>query len=133
MRVLRAWGQHLAIERVQHYGTGMPVGRTIFDTVEWSGRFIEAWGGSCVTRIPRPLVKATLCGSVRAKDANVRQALIDRLGPPGTKAKPGRTYGMKRDLWAALAVAVTFVEAGLTGEPDAGKGAAPQPARALGR
>jgi hypothetical protein len=36
----------------------------------------------------------------------VRQALIDRLGPQGTKKNPGPTYGMRSHLWAALAVAV---------------------------
>jgi hypothetical protein len=51
-------------------------------------------------------VKLHLCHSPRAKDANVRQALIDRLGPQGTKKNPGPTYGMKSHLWAALAVGV---------------------------
>jgi hypothetical protein len=36
----------------------------------------------------------------------VRQALIDRLGPQGTKKNPGPTYGMRSHLWAALAVGV---------------------------
>jgi len=32
--------------------------------------------------------------------------LLDLLGPQGTKAKPGPTYGIKSHSWAALAVAV---------------------------
>ena len=57
-------------------------------------------------------VKLHLCGSARAKDANVRQALIDRFGPGkelaiGRKAAPGPLYGMTGDCWAALGVAVT--------------------------
>jgi len=51
-------------------------------------------------------IKLHLCGTNKAKDANVRQALIDCLGPPGTKKSPGPTYGIKSHLWAALALAV---------------------------
>lgn len=84
---MRAWlrspssTQHegclLAVESVEHYG--MPVGRDVFETVFWSGRFVECWAGSWV-RIPRSTVKLTLCGSKRADDGTVRQALIDRFG-----------------------------------------------------
>jgi len=57
-----------------------------------------------------------LCGVMKAKDGNIRQALIDRFPATGggkipqigTKAKPGPLYGFSRDKWAALAVAVTF-------------------------
>jgi hypothetical protein len=51
-------------------------------------------------------VKLHLCNSPRAKDGNVRQALIDRVGPQGTKKGQGPTYGIKSHEWAALAVAV---------------------------
>ena len=51
-------------------------------------------------------IKVHLCESARAKDGNVRQALIDRIGAQGTKKKPGPTYGVSKDVWAALAVAV---------------------------
>jgi hypothetical protein len=47
-----------------------------------------------------------LCNSMRAKDANVRQALIDRFGPVGTKKQPGKLYGVATHYWAALGVAV---------------------------
>ena len=53
-------------------------------------------------------VKLHVCQSPRAKDANVRQALLDRFGPPGTKKAPGTTYGITKDTWQALAVAVTW-------------------------
>ena len=104
----------LVIEQVEHYGRGMPVGKTIFDTVFWSGRFVEAWGGEWEL-IPRRKVKLHLCGSARAKDSNIRQALIDRFGPGkekavGTKKKPGPLYGIKKDLWSALALAVTYAD-----------------------
>jgi hypothetical protein len=95
---------------------GMAVGKTTFETVCWIGRFAEQ---SCQSirsfgpkRIYRSDVKLHLCGSMRAKDANIRQALIDRFGPSkgqaiGLKKAPGPLYGVKSHLWAALAVAVT--------------------------
>ena len=57
--------------------------------------------------LSRQRIKAVLCnGNVKANDAGVRQALIDRLGPPGSKKAPGPTYGVTSHAWAALAVAV---------------------------
>jgi hypothetical protein len=106
----------VAIEQIASYG--MPVGAEVFETVFWSGRFAEAAYARMrrVTRIPRMEVKMHLCHNSRAKDANIRQALIDRLGAPGTKKAPGTTYGIKADEWAALAVAVTFSDKRSTGE-----------------
>ncbi len=94
------------IEKIASYG--MAVGETTFETVFWSGRFCEAYGAGNVHRITRGQVKMHLCHSMKAKDGNIRQALIDRLGAPGTKKAPGVTYGISKDLWAALAVAVTW-------------------------
>src|SRR5262245_23074569 len=82
----------LAIEMVQSFG--MPVGREVFETVFWTGRFVEAWNGP-FTLVYRQQIKLHLCNSVKAKDANIRQALIDRIGAPGTKKNPGPTYGVK--------------------------------------
>ena len=96
----------LIIEGVASYG--MPVGRTVFETCIWIGRFIEAWGGD-FELMYRKDVKMTLCGSMRAKDSNVRQALIDRFGAVGTKKKPGKLYGVSKDIWSALAVAVCYL------------------------
>jgi hypothetical protein len=97
----------IAIEEIASYG--MPVGRTVFQTVMWCGRFIEIAEsiGMEVIMIPRLQVKLFLCGSAKAKDANIRQALLDKVGPQGTKKNPGPTYGVKADIWAALGVALT--------------------------
>ena len=51
-------------------------------------------------------IKMHFCNSMRAKDKNIRQVLIDRFGAPGRKKHPGKTYEVKRDLWSALAIAV---------------------------
>jgi hypothetical protein len=96
----------LALEMVASYG--MAVGRDVFETVRWIGRFQQAWRDpEAVRLVYRKDVKMHLCGTMKAKDPNVRQALLDQLGPPGTKKAPGNTYGVKSHAWSALAVAVT--------------------------
>lgn len=100
----------LAVEMIASYG--MPVGAEVFETCVWIGRFVEAWKGS-YSLVYRREVKMHLCGSSRAKDPNIRQALLDQFGPGrdkaiGTKKAPGPLYGIKADLWAALGVAVTW-------------------------
>lgn len=95
------------IEKIACYG--MAVGAEVFETCVWTGRFIQAWESETekpYDRIPRGDIKVHLCRSTRAKDANVRQALIDRFGAPGTKKAPGPLFGVTSHCWAALAVAV---------------------------
>lgn len=101
------------IEKIESYG--MAVGEEVFTTVMWVGRFIEALHPTPVVLVPRKHVKLTLCGSMRAKDPNIRQALIDRWGEgwKGSKAAPGPLYGIAGDEWSALAVAVAWAEAPL--------------------
>jgi hypothetical protein len=92
----------LAIEMVASYG--MAVGKEVFETVRWIGRFQQAWREpESVKLVYRQDVKLHLCKSVRAKDANIRQALIDRFDKAGTKGVTGHA-------WAALAVAVTVYD-----------------------
>lgn len=105
---LRFLGCHVAIEMVASYG--MPVGKEVFETCVWIGVFLEALMADIPSRhfVYRKEVKLNFCGSVKAKDANIRQALIDRFGDPGTKKAPGKLHGVSKDIWSALAVAVTF-------------------------
>jgi hypothetical protein len=103
----------VAIEKVESFG--MAVGAEVFETVWWSGRFAEAAFPLRVERVTRRAVKLHLCGSARAKDTNIRAALLDRYGPGkekaiGTKAHPGPLYGVTADVWSALAVAVTAAD-----------------------
>lgn len=103
----------LVIEWIETFG--MSVGRDVFETVYWTGRFSEAYGGG-EDRVTRRQVKQVLCGShMKVKDSDIRQALIDRFGgiggkqaAVGDKKNPGPLYGVRKDLWSALAVAVTY-------------------------
>lgn len=102
----------VVIEMIASYG--MAVGAEVFETCVWIGRFMEQLGDTQYRRecdrMFRKEVKMHLCHSMRAKDANIRQALVDRLGKPGTKKKPGITHGITKDQWAALALAVTWLD-----------------------
>ena len=98
----------VGVEMIASYG--MAVGAEVFDTCVWIGRFRQQLDDMGVPNDPvfRGDVKVHLCGTKRAKDPNVRQALIDRLGKPGTKKNPGPLFGISSHKWAALAVAVTY-------------------------
>jgi hypothetical protein len=96
----------LAIEGFQSFG--MPVGKEVFDTAYYIGRLLQIAEdlGSKTRMVYRSDVKMHHCHTMMAKDTNIRQALIDRFGEPGTKKNPGVTYGITKDTWSALAIAV---------------------------
>jgi len=107
----------VVIEKVA--SMGMAVGQDVFETVFWTGRFVqelESQGFNTWDRMPRKDVKMHLCNSTRAKDANIITALIDRFDPDrrggkygkGTKKNPGYFYNFSKDIWQAFALAVTY-------------------------
>ena len=107
---------HLAIEAMAgSYGT--TVGADVIQTIIWTGRFMQAFDPLETTLIYRPDVKNTLADNMRANDAAIRQAIIDRYPPTGggkrpqigTKAKPGPLYGVSKHAWAALGVGLTWI------------------------
>ena len=115
-----AMPEFVGIECVACYG--MPVGAEVFETAEWCGRIreyvSEFFSPETVFRVYRKQVKLNICGQPKAKDANIRQALIDRypaigggkVPQIGTKKEEGPLYGLHSDLWAALAVAHTVAD-----------------------
>ena len=117
---LRDYGNQLVVihpkaivfEQVESFG--MAVGKDIFETVFETGRLFQVVA-EVATRLPRKAVKMHLCHSMRAKDSNIRQALIDRFGGSksaaiGLKRTPGPLYGVRSHEWSALAIAVTWFD-----------------------
>lgn len=106
----------VVIERVASYG--MAVGKEVFQTCEWIGRYTEAADGIGlpVQYIYRQEEKLHICKDSRAKDANIRRALIDRFAQHdlkngrGTKSAPDWFFGFRADIWAAYAVGITWIE-----------------------
>lgn len=104
----------VALEMVACYG--MPVGKDVFETCVWIGRFIEQLKGHKISYVYRKDEKMCLCGSLKAKDSNIRQALINRYAKhdyktgKGTKKNQDVFYGVANDVWQAIAVAVTHYE-----------------------
>lgn len=121
IRVLPKKIDWVACEMIASYG--MSVGAEVFETCVWIGRFMQACKVR-FTRVFRKEVKLHLCGSLKAKDANIRQALLDmfpRTGggaipQVGTKKERGPLYGVSTHAWAALGVAVTAM--GVTDVPQ---------------
>jgi len=106
-------GAVLVVEMMR--ARGMPFSNDEMRTLVWLGRFIEAWGGEWA-EVYRQDVKLHLCGSVKARDGNIRAALIDRFGGKdkaiGNKRAPGPLYAVKADAWSSLALAITYTERG---------------------
>lgn len=107
----------VAVEMIASYG--MPVGIEVFETCLWIGRFIQEIFLTIneePTLIYRKDEKLNLCQSMKANDATIKQALVDRFAPgeknygKGTKKEPGWFYGFSKDMWAAYAVGVTYYD-----------------------
>lgn len=104
----------LVVEMIASYG--MAVGKTVFDTCVWIGRFIEAAKerGIDFDFVYRMEEKMQICGSMKAKDTNIRQALIDRFAETangkGTKINPDFFYGFAKDSWMAFAVGTVWID-----------------------
>lgn len=121
-------------------GYGKAVGKSTFSTLMWIGRMIEAVDGRLGSDEIRPvivlrrIVSAHLVGSRRGADSKtgrkadpsmdsmVKSALAERFAGMGAslrdavglKKSPGPLYGVKADMWSALAVAVAFAEGAAT-------------------
>jgi len=103
-----------------------PIATESIRTIEWVGRFWEAWHGA-LGRDPilltRLRVVRHLLGPARRRpkgapkgpsnDSRIRAKLLDRYGGRkaiGTKKRPGPLHGLRTHEWSALALAVTAAE-----------------------
>lgn len=109
-RVLQVNQYPVFCEMVACYG--MAVGKEVFETCLWIGEYRHFCATNLreFTPVYRRDVKLHHCGSARANDGNVIQALKDKYGDKGTKKAPGITYGLKSHLWQAFAIATMVTE-----------------------
>lgn len=101
--------EFLVVEMIASYNQA--VGRSTFETCAWLGRFISGFCGGHrlnYTLITRTQIRMQIAGTMRSGDPQVRRALLDRIGEAGTAKNPGPLYGMKSDLFSALAAAIAF-------------------------
>lgn len=130
------WGCDPDIVAIEDYvHMGQMVGKEVFETCKWIGRFREAWEFEkalpvdvhrTIRLIKRTDEKTILCGGQTFMDpetkcrkgftdAHIRSALIGRFDATGggktpqigTSKQPGPLYGISGHLWSALAVAMT--------------------------
>lgn len=109
---------------------GQPMYTQLVDTIRWIGRFEQAhkelatleFGdklAKCWIQVDRKDVKMMMCGSTKAKDSNIRAAVLSRFSGSkglgggrqpeiGTSKQPGPLFGISSDLWSALALALTW-------------------------
>lgn len=106
------------IEKVASYG--MTVGEDVFDTCIWIGRFTQS-ALTSVEYIYRLEEKLHICGDSRARDANIRRALIDRFAihdrknGKGTFREQDFFYGFRADIWTAYEEAQKQIEKAASG------------------
>lgn len=90
---------------------GQPIGVASRDTIINIGRLCKQWELAArreLVLMTAPEWREILCDSRRAKDGNVRDALIAIYGEPGTKKNPGPTYGVTSHAWQALGIATAY-------------------------
>lgn len=120
------YNRTMVIERIQ--GMGVPLGNSTIETIEWIGRFCQAWDDATWQRdneavgYKRNMIRATLCGTTRSKDANIRARLIDMFGGKpvaiGKMHDRGPLHFISKDMWQALAVVVTHMIITARGERE---------------
>ena len=106
----------VVVEMISSYG--MAVGMSTFETLIEAGRIVQLAlkYEKPIYLMPRKDIKMVICGTAQAKDKNVRASVIDRFPATGggkipqigTKAQPGKLYGVSSHCWPAIASALTY-------------------------
>jgi hypothetical protein len=106
------WGDFGVMAYEEFASYGMPIGQSTMRSIWWNGYYCRVCDQFKTPYKPvlRKDVKMHLCGTMKAKDCNIRQALIDKYGEPGTKKNPGILHGVSKDVWSAIAINVTYWE-----------------------
>ena len=104
----------VVIENMESFG--MAVGRSVLDTCIYIGELKRHFMtlGYPVEYVFRHEEKVTICLNIKANDATIKQALVDRFAPntsnhgKGTKKEPGFFHNFRADVWSSFAIAVTY-------------------------
>ena len=107
---------HIVTEMIASYG--MPVGAEVFETCVMIGKIERTAekAGIAYSRVFRSEEKLCICNNSRARDSNIRAGLIERFARhdkkrgTGTKKNPDHFYGVSKDMWAAYAVGVVYLD-----------------------
>lgn len=107
---------HVVVEMIASYG--MAVGAEVFETCVMIGKIERTAEQKEIehSRVFRSEEKLCICKNSRAKDSNIRAALIDRFAKhdkargTGTKKAPDHFYGVSKDMWAAFAVGTVYID-----------------------
>lgn len=107
---------HIVTEMIASYG--MAVGKDVFETCVMIGMIERTadQGEVAHSRVFRSEEKLCICKNSRAKDSNIRAGLIERFAKhdlkrgTGTKKNPDHFYGVSKDMWAAFAVGVVYLD-----------------------
>lgn len=116
--ILNSSFDEVAIEKI--VSLGAVIGSSTLDTAYTNGRIYEAIKtkfGIISNLYSRIDIKMHLCFTTRAKDANVRQALVNKFGDSSTKKNPHNTFNELEDkiyfgghFWSCLAIACYHIE-----------------------
>lgn len=94
----------LVVEGIQPLG--QILGKDTIDTILFIGGLIREFPASVVYRSD---IKMHFCHRMKGVgDANINSVLSSRFGGKGTKKFPGKLYGIRADIWSALAIAVYY-------------------------
>jgi hypothetical protein len=106
----------VCIETIQSYG--MAVGRTVFETCIWIGRFQQTALNGCgiVHLYARPAIFRAVTGQSKGGDAALRQALLTRFGGDKKGEPMNVLKGGGSDKRSAFAVAVYHLDGAKLGE-----------------
>lgn len=98
---------------------GMPVGKDVFDTIYWAGRFTQHFKSiHCDVYHMNPRgIKIAICGVAKAKDPSIREAILDILDPNrvygkygrGKKGANGPLYGIVDHSFACMRMAIAYM------------------------
>lgn len=112
-RIAAALAYEMMIAVEYPYPRGQMMTYEIVQTIEAIGRMTASVMESELIRVNRDDVKLYLLNQRRGTDSQIRSAIVELWGGKdlaiGKKASPGRFYGMKADMWQALAAGLTVL------------------------